>query len=236
MTVAGVAVLILGDGPHATSRPPARGSRRDAVRGALPFVAVGLVGALALATENAHQSWSAIFLDDELGASVGITAVAPATFAVFAALTRFAAGALTRVPTGVLLVAGALVAVVGTLTVSAARGVPVALAGLALAAIGTSVLFPTLLSRATRHAAPDRRGRVTGTVATTAYLGFLIGPVYVGLLADAVGLRGALVGVAALAAAFLLVAPPVSRPRASQVDDRVGRGVEPGRALRPPAG
>jgi MFS family permease len=97
----------------------------------------------------------------------------------------------------------------------------VALVGLALAAIGTSVLFPTLLSRATRTAPPERRGRVTGTVATTAYLGFLLGPVYVGLLADAVGLRGALVGVSVLAAVFLLVAPPVSRPRHPEVHDRV---------------
>lgn len=79
------------------------------------------------------------------------------------------------------------------------------------ATAGTSVLFPTLLSRATCDVPADRRGRVTSAVATTAYLGFLFGPLYVGVLSDAVGLRGAMVGVAALAAAFALLAPLVTR-------------------------
>jgi len=137
--------------------------------------------------------------------------IAVAIFAMFGALTRFAAGVLTRIPTGVLLVVGAIVALIGTLLVSASRAVPVAFSGLALTAIGTSVLFPTLLSRATRGAPADRRGRVTSAVATTAYLGFLFGPVYVGVLSGAVGLREAMVGVAALAAAFALLAPLVTR-------------------------
>jgi len=52
---------------------------------------------------------------------------------------------------------------------------------------------------------------VTSAVATTAHLGFLFGPVYVGVLSGAVGLRDAMVGVAALAAAFALLAPLVTR-------------------------
>jgi MFS family permease len=212
IALAGVVVLVLGDGPSGAATRPAR--RRDGVRLALPFVAVGLVGALGFAAENAHQSWSAIFLADELGAQPGLTALAPATFAVFAAATRFAAGVLSRIPAGALLVGGALVAVLGTLLLAVARDLPLALSGLALAAVGTSVLFPTLLSRATQDVPADQRGRVTSAVATTSYLGFLLGPVYVGLLADAVGLRGAMVGVAVLVGAFALLAPAVARRRA----------------------
>jgi predicted MFS family arabinose efflux permease len=211
VTAAGAAVHRLGDGPQARSY--AAEPRGGALRAALPFVAVGLVGALGFATENAHQSWSAVFLGDELGASTGLTATAPATFAVFAALTRFAAGSLTRIPARALLLGGAVVAVVGTLLLSVSQALPVALAGLALAAIGTSVLFPTLMSEATRDVPADRRGRATSAVATTSYLGFVLGPVYVGVLADGLGLRGAMVGVAALAAAFALLAPLVSRIR-----------------------
>jgi MFS family permease len=218
IAVAGTAVLVLGDGPQPASSPaPER--RRDGLRLALPFVGVGLVGALGFATENAHQSWSAIFLGDELGAAPGLTALAPATFAAFAALTRFAAGAFTRIPTGALLVGGAVIAALGTLLVSVSRDVPVALAGLALASIGTSVLFPTLLSRATRDVPADRRGRATSAVATTSYLGFLLGPVYVGVLADAVGLRGAMVGVALLVGAFAFLAPGVTRHRGQTEPD-----------------
>lgn len=210
MTVTGAVVVVRGDGP-----PPAipdRGERgRDGLGLALPFVAVGLVGALGFAAENAHQSWSAIFLADELSASPGLAAVAPATFAAFAALTRFAVGARPGVPTGALLVGGAMVALCGTLLVSAAQDAPLVLAGLALAAIGTSVLFPTLLSRATRDVPAGRRGRATSAVATTAYLGFVLGPVYVGVLAGTFGLRGAMVGVGMLLGAFALLAPAAAR-------------------------
>ena len=214
IAAAGVAVLRLGDRPYATdgaADAAAARARAGGIRAALPFIAVGLIGALAFATENAHQSWSAIFLADELGAAAGLAAIAPATFAVFAAVTRFAAGALTRIPSGVLLGGGAVIALVGTLVLAAAQELPAALIGLALAAVGTSVLFPTLLSRATSDVPAAQRGRATSAVATTAYLGFLLGPVYVGFIAEATGLRGAMVAVALLAAVFAVLAPAVAR-------------------------
>jgi predicted MFS family arabinose efflux permease len=219
ITVAAAVAFVRGDGPHQASPTPT-GQQRDGLRLMLPFIGVGIVGALGFAAENAHQSWSAIVLADELGATAGITALAPATFAAFAAVTRFAAGMLTRIPPRTLLVGGAGVALAGTLLVSAARTVPLALAGLAVAAVGTSVLFPTLLSRATRDVPPDRRGRATSAVATTSYLGFVLGPVYVGVLADAVGLRGAMVGVAVLVGVFALIAPAVTRGAASAPQER----------------
>ena len=225
MAVASAVVLLLGDGP-APATPARSGHRRDTARLALPLVAVGLIGALAFAAENAHQSWSAIFLTDELAAGAGLSAVAPATFAVFAAVTRLAAGLLTQIPPSRLLGGGAGAALFGTLLVSAAPDVPVALAGLAVAAAGTSVLFPTLLSRATRDVPPARRGRATSTVATTAYLGFVLGPVYVGVLAGAVGLRGAVAGVGVLLAVFALLAPALTRrsPGATTAADDRGPG------------
>lgn len=226
--IAGAVVLALGGGPSRVRLTDPM-SPRAGLRLALPFILVGLVGALGFAVENAHQSWSAIFLLDELGASPGLAAIAPATFAAFAAATRFAAGAATRIPSGGLLVGGAVVAAVGTLLLAIAPGVPVALIGLALAATGTSVLYPTLLSRATAGVPDSRRGRATSAVATTSYLGFVFGPVYVGVIAAATGLRGAMVAVAALAVAFALLAPVVTRtpwrerslaPAAGMVDNR----------------
>jgi MFS family permease len=83
--------------------------------------------------------------------------------------------------------------------------------GLALAATGTSVLFPTLLSRSMRDVPEGSRGRATSVISTTAYLGFVLGPAYVGVLAGAVGLRGAMVGVAVIAAAFAILAPAATR-------------------------
>lgn len=210
---AGAAVLVVGDGPHPSGPAPAS-DRRGRLSTVLPFVAVGLVGALAFAAENAHQSWGAIFLTDELQAAPWLAAVAPATFATFAALTRFAVGWSSRVSEVPLLAGGSVTAVAGTVLLAVAHDIPAALVGLALAAVGTSVLFPTLLSLTTRGVPDSYRGRATSAVGTTAYLGFVLGPVYVGLLSGAVGLRGAMLGVAALAAAFAVLVPLV-RPHAA---------------------
>jgi hypothetical protein len=48
-------------------------------------------------------------------------------------------------------------------------------------------------------------------VTVVSYIGFLLGPVYVGLWADATDLRGAMVAVAALAAALFVLAPLLLR-------------------------
>lgn len=215
IAVAGAGVFLFGAGPVSVdSAAPVGG--RGRVPWMLPFALVGAVGALGFAVENAHQSWSAIFLDGELVASPFVAAVAPATFAAFAAVTRFAAGTLERIPARVLLQGGAIVAAFGTLLLASAQHVLVAVIGLALAAVGTSVLFPTLLSHTTRTVAEAERGRVTSIVSTIAYLGFVLGPVYVGVLAGAFGLRGSLIGVAALAVAFGILAPRVTgRTRAT---------------------
>jgi len=103
------------------------------------------------------------------------------------------------------------VATVGTATVAVAPTAWLALVGLAGAAAGTAVLFPTLLSASTRHVDEAVRGQATSTIATTAYLGFLLGPVLVGQLADGFDLRWAMAGVAGIAAIFTVVAGPTAR-------------------------
>ncbi|GLY15936.1 MFS transporter [Kineosporia sp. NBRC 101677] len=176
-----------------------------------PLLALGLIGALAYATENAHQSWGAVFITESFAASPQLAATAPATFAAAAALARLILAPLSRSHPVQLLIAGGAAATVGTVVLATAPNVPVALLGLAVAALGTATLFPTLISYGLRTVDPARRGRATSAVATTAYLGFLLGPGYVGLLADASGLRTALLGIAALALIFTALAAPASR-------------------------
>lgn len=61
--------------------------------------------------------------------------------------------------------------------------------GLVVAGAGTTVLSPTLIELVSRNVAESHRGRATSLVTTVSYLGFVAGPVYVGLWADAAGLR-----------------------------------------------
>jgi MFS family permease len=189
----------------ATTDGPARTAR------IAPFVLIGLLGALAFASENAHQSWSAVFAHDELGSGLGLSAVAPAVFAATVAVTRFAAGGLSGEHDRTVLLAGATGAAVGAVVIAAAPTLAVAALGLVVAAVGTAVLFPTLVGIASRGVDEARRGRATSIVSTVSYVGFLLGPVYVGRFSDAVGLRGAMVAVAGLGVALAVLAVPVLR-------------------------
>lgn len=193
-----------------------------------PLLVVGLVAALAYAIENAHQSWGAVMLTDVFDASPQLAAAAPATFAATAALARLSLAPLSRSHPAAVLVGGGALAAVGSAVLATAPSVAVALAGLVLAALGTATLFPTLLSRSLRGTDPAQHGRATSTVAGTAYLGFLLGPAYVGLLAESSDLRGAMVGVAALAVVFTLTAAPTSAWAAKRLDRRrrSGTGAE----------
>ncbi|WP_433374871.1 MFS transporter [Streptosporangium sp. CA-115845] len=176
-----------------------------------PLLVVGALGALAFAVENAHQSWGAVYLADVADAGPALASAGPAVFAAVVALTRFAAGAFGSRYATTVLVSGAVTAAAGTLLVSGAQSVPVVLLGLALAAAGTAVLFPTLMGVVAAQVGEATRGRATSVVATVAYLGFLAGPVYVGRWAEATGLSGAMVAVAALAAALAGLSWPALR-------------------------
>jgi MFS family permease len=173
----------------------------------IPFVLVGVLGALAFASENAHQSWSAVFAHDELHTGTGLSAVAPAVFAGTVAITRFLIGDLGATRPRTVLLAGAVTAAAGTTLLAAAPTLVVGALGLAVAGAGTAVLFPTLVGIVSRNVEESHRGRATAVVTTVSYVGFIVGPVYVGFWADATGLRGAMVAVAALAAALFVLTP-----------------------------
>lgn len=173
------------------------------------LVGLGLLGALAYASENAHQNWSAIFLTDAIGAADDLGAVAPAVFAAAVAVTRFAAGGIGTEHARTVLVAGSAAAATGAIVIATAPGLVTGLVGLVAAAAGTAVLFPTVLAVVAARADEGSRGRATSVVTTVAYLGFVLGPVYVGFWSGAVGIRGAMLAVAALGALLLVLTPSV---------------------------
>ncbi|MBB4772221.1 MFS transporter [Actinomadura livida] len=210
--VAGVFLLRTLRAEVVTARHvPAASASPSGRRGIVPFLSIGILGALAFASENAHQSWSAVFAQGELGSGDGLSAVAPAVFAGTVAITRFCVGGVKAAHARTVLLTGASAAATGAVLIAAAPTLPVAAPGLVLAAAGTAVLFPTLLGIVSRNVDESRRGRATSVVTTVSYLGFLAGPGYVGLWAEAAGLRGAMVAVAALAAVLLVLTPPLLR-------------------------
>jgi MFS family permease len=198
-----------------------------------PLLLVGALGALAYASENAHQSWGAVYLEDVLGTGPGLSAVAPAVFAGVVAVTRFAISALAPAYARMILILGAILAAAGATVLARAPSVPVALAGFVLAAAGTAALFPTLLSIVSRNVVESSRGRATSVVTVVSYLGFLLGPVYVGLWASATGLRGAMIAVAALGLALAALTLPLLALSGYAVTPHSRRLSSCGRPVRP---
>ncbi len=202
--------------PH-TERDHAGGARS---RRLWPLLAVGAVGAIAYAMENAFQSWSAVFLTDVHVAAAHIAAFGPAAFAAVAAVARLTLAPLSRSHPAALLVAGGAAAAIGSAILAASSGVATALLGIALAALGTAMLFPTLLGRAVRGVPSRQRGAATSLAAATAYVGFLAGPACMGLVAGQAGIRVAFLSVAVVAVIFAIIAAPASRWASSHLGGR----------------
>jgi MFS family permease len=195
--------------PAAEGRPaPVAGGGLRAMLHVPAWLAVlGGLTALAYFIENAWQSWSAVHLEGTLGATPALAAAGPALFAGAAATGRLLGQAASRrVEDRALVRAGAALAAGGTLLAALAPVTALALVGIALAGLGTSVCAPVLIGLAGRHAEPAARAGAVSIVTTLAYFGFLVGPAAVGLAADASSLRAALAGVALLAVLLAVLA------------------------------
>jgi Major Facilitator Superfamily len=211
-------VLALVGGVVATTavallRAPAAGGPRPAARASLRHVPrllliLGGLCALAFFVENAWQSWGAVHLESDLDASPAVGALAPALFAGAAALSRLGGHALAgRVSELTLLRGGAMLGAAGTLLGALAPVTALALAGVVVAGAGISICAPVLFSIAGRGADEAVRGAAVSIVTTIAYLGFLVGPAAVGLLASATTLETSLAAVSGVALALAILAP-----------------------------
>lgn len=213
--VATIATAVLEAAPAERtthSRPPLRHVSRV-------LAVLGFLTGLAFAVESAWQNWSAVLVEGPLGARPGIAALAPAVFALGAAGGRLAGNRVVRrAQDRTTIAVAAAVAAVGAVLAAVAGTAVVAFVGVALAGLGTSVCAPLLISRAGRSVPPDQRGGAVSIVTTIAYVGFLVAPAAVGLLAQASSLRWALGAMALVAVALMALAwrlPPALSTRSS---------------------
>ncbi len=185
------------DAPTRRAAPRERSGLR--LRG--PLLLLGIACAAAFVVEGGLETWSALFLERDLGAGAASGALGPASYGAAMATGRLLGH---RVAAGLderrLLGGGARVAAAGLFAASVSHSIPLAAAAFFVGGIGVSVAAPILFGAAGRTGT----AAAVATVTSTGYLGFVVGPPFVGGIAQLVGLRGSfavLAGIAALLAA-----------------------------------
>jgi MFS family permease len=172
------------------------------------LLGLGIISFCVLLGEGAMGDWSAVYLDDTLRTGPGFAAAGYAAFSLSMAFGRLLGDRLTEILGPAALVRScAVIAAVGLGIALAAAQSLVALAGFACAGAGFSIIFPTAVSAAGRTGGPT--GPALAAVTTAAYTGFLVGPLFIGFLAELTGLGYALYLVVTLSAAVAILARAV---------------------------
>jgi MFS family permease len=179
------------------------------------LVALGAIAFCGLLGEGAMGDWSAVYLDQSLGADVEVAAVAFAVFSLTMALGRFSGDRIVaRFGGGAVVCGGGALAGLG-LGATLLIGRPeVAIVGFGLIGAGLSCIFPVALSVAARTPGMAAGTAIAG-VCTIGYLGFLIGPPAIGGLAELTSLPVALGAVVLLFVLIVVLGNRASERRES---------------------
>ena len=169
------------------------------------MLGLGALACLCFVAEGAVGDWTGVYLRMDLGVSAAVASTSYAAYSAAMVLGRLFGDRVVRRlgPALVIVLSGAMAA--AGFGLGLAVPVPaVAIAGFALVGIGLSNVVPVAFSAA------GRRGSTGVAMAATMGFGGLLGaPPLIGFVAEAIGLRGALLLVMVGAAGIALLAPAV---------------------------
>jgi predicted MFS family arabinose efflux permease len=195
---------------------------------ARPHGRLAVLAAICLATmlcEGAASDWSALYLAHELGATQALAAMAYVFYATGMTIGRLRGDALRDQLGDVGVVSGgALLAAIGLGTALLLRMPIPALVGFGCLGLGLSGIVPIIFRKAA--AVPGMApATAISAVASVGFAGFLTGPPVIGLLAQHLGLDGALAVVPILAlcvalAGLRLLGPSTMGQRPAGRDDK----------------
>jgi predicted MFS family arabinose efflux permease len=188
VTVVGLAMtaaawsIILPDHPH----PEAPTEKLALPRSPLPWL-IGIVALFSMIPEGSVIDWSALYMRNELGASVALSGYGFAAFSATMAIMRFA-GDHVRDRFGAVrtLRVCTVLALIGLVTAGLASHASVAIIGFAIAGVGISNMVPIAFS-----AAGNLPGLAPGiglsVVTFMGYSGILVAPSLIGFIAEHFG-------------------------------------------------
>jgi hypothetical protein len=175
------------------------------------LLGLGALSFCVLFGEGAVADWSAVYLENTLGASAGIAAAGYAASALAMAAMRFAGDGLTLRLGAVRLVRlGGLVAGLGLAWALLVGTIPAGVIGFAAVGAGLATAFPIAIGAGGRTPGLAA-GTAIGAVSTAGYSGLLLGPPLIGFVSEQAGLRAGLGLVAVLCLVTALLAGAVRR-------------------------
>lgn len=161
-------------------------------KGRLRLLALGGLAFCIMLGEGAVADWSGMFLKQVAGAGDGVAAAGYAAFSLAMMMGRFFGDNLTlRLGPERLVRWSGLLATGGLLLTLLTPHPYVGVAGFAAVGAGFATIIPQVFSAAGQLGG-SRPGVALATITTLGYGGFLLGPVVIGFIAEAVGLRMAL--------------------------------------------
>ena len=175
-----------------------------------PLIGLALIGFLVMAAEGAIVDWSALYLEQVTLATAALSGLGYTIFNGTMALGRFFGDAVsTRFGSRLIMIVGSFLAASGFgLTLVAET--TTALIGFAVVGMGLSIVVPELF-RYSGNLNGIRAEEGISFIAGTGFVGLLLGPVFLGFLAQTFDLKGSFIALLCFTAIAGIVALSLRR-------------------------
>jgi MFS family permease len=171
-------------------------------------VILGCLCFIAFMAEGALLDWSAEYLRSNLEYDVAIAGIGYSIFSIAMAAGRsFGNRAIKKLGSQLIFQLGCLIAALGFAIVITASWTSCELFGFALIGLGASNIVPIVFSSSGKLSNISSNTALT-IVTTCGYIGLLVGPVFVGILAEATSLSLSFLGLAILLAGLGIFGRP----------------------------
>jgi predicted MFS family arabinose efflux permease len=174
---------------------------KKSIRQRLPqplIILIGIACFIIFMTEGAAMDWSGIYLTQQYGVNAAFAGLAYTFFAIAMTTGRFTGDYLIRYfGEKKLLTYSAICATLGLALVSIAPYWWLVLVGYTLVGTGCSNIVPIMFSRAGRQTVMPSAVALS-CVSTMAYTGILVGPAFIGMVSELIGLSTVFIALSGL--------------------------------------
>lgn len=176
----------------------------------LPLLGLALIGFFVMASEGAIVDWSALYLEKVSLADISMIGLGYTAFSITMAIGRFMGDEISsRYGSRQLIVLGSLLGSIGFACVLLVNPIWVII-GFGLVGLGLSVIVPELFRLGGKTKGIESSQGIS-FISGTGFLGFLVGPVLLGFLADLSTLKLSFIALLCFTAISMLIALRLKR-------------------------